>query len=421
MIIGRRWGLFWDKLPFANKLFTLTNFIPHPQNYKYIILGGHGLGLAAFKHYLDFIYAKPCEVFSYEIIRPFVFWRKFNGFSKHSCDGLILDKFPINTYVPSVFKTLDKKVPLYQLIRDPISVIKSNINVTMFHAISLLHSQKDADRMLFEVIDNISHLMFYFTSQRLLVEHITSEVHYLRMRDIGEDGMPQTLESFVRKFGYQIPDFQELSRAHCVSDNINRGGDNTHSQALNNPRYSRHFYKDCFSQINSLQESVIKGSLFPRCFPYVFKYEKRLFVVSTPSRFNGYSIQEVDMRQITQKRLPVKIYYPIKTLSVKEYQEYPLILASLEPIPSLLSPSYLQGLELKVSAYFDYVFKCLETHKKYQFDEDKILATLLADKPYAKELAHKIDSELTILKRDIPLILDEFIHTKKFLSYFDLV
>ncbi|GAD18125.1 hypothetical protein [Helicobacter fennelliae] len=204
MIRGRRWGLLWDRMPFAKVIFTLTNFIPHPQSYKYIILGGHGVGLTAFLHYLESIHAKPCQVLTYEAVRPFIFWRKFNGFSKQSSDGLVFDKAPLNAYAPSIFKSLKYKVPLYQIIRDPISIIKSNINVSMFHAISKINSQEDASNYLFLTIDHIEHLMFHFTSERALVSHIASEVHYLRMRDIDDSGMLHTMQSFASKFGYNL-------------------------------------------------------------------------------------------------------------------------------------------------------------------------------------------------------------------------
>lgn len=204
IVRSRRWGLLWDRLPFTKVIFTLTNFIPHPQSYKYIILGGHGVGLTAFLHYLESIHAKPCQVLTYEAVRPFIFWRKFHGFSKKSSDGLVFDKAPLNAYAPSIFRGLKHKVPLYQIIRDPISIIKSNINVSMFHAISKINSQEDANKYLFSMIDYIEHLMFHFTSERALVSHIASEVYYLRMRDIDDNGMLHTMQSFASKFGYSL-------------------------------------------------------------------------------------------------------------------------------------------------------------------------------------------------------------------------
>ena len=241
MIRGRRWGLLWDRMPFAKVIFTLTNFIPHPQSYKYIILGGHGVGLTAFLHYLESIHAKPCQVLTYEAVRPFIFWRKFNGFSKQSSDGLVFDKAPLNAYAPSIFKSLKYKVPLYQIIRDPISIIKSNINVSMFHAISKINSQEDASNYLFLTIDHIEHLMFHFTSERALVSHIASEVHYLRMSDIDDSGMLHTMQSFASKFGYNL-DSQS-------SDVVGGGGANLPLKAQTTNFQAHIFLPNFISQI----------------------------------------------------------------------------------------------------------------------------------------------------------------------------
>lgn len=414
MIRGRRWGLLWDRMPFAKVIFTLTNFIPHPQSYKYIILGGHGVGLTAFLHYLESIHAKPCQVLTYEAVRPFIFWRKFNGFSKQSSDGLVFDKAPLNAYAPSIFKSLKYKVPLYQIIRDPISIIKSNINVSMFHAISKINSQEDASNYLFLTIDHIEHLMFHFTSERALVSHIASEVHYLRMRDIDDSGMLHTMQSFASKFGYNL-DSQS-------SDVVGGGGKFTLKSSNNKLPSSYistqlHISDNTPNYLDSIQESAIKGSLFPRCFPYVFEYNNEIFVLSTPSRLNGQSIQEVDMITLA-KRPHIKEYYPIKHYVVQNYEQYPLILASVKSIN--ISSIQQDELNQKIQKYIHYVFEMLKKHKDYEFTEERIIATLLNNQSYAKDLAYKIHRELDILRCDFPNILDEFIHTKKFLSYFNL-
>ncbi len=168
--------------------------------------------------------------------------------------------------------------------------------------------------------------------------------------------------------------------------------------------------------MDSIRESAIKGSLFPRCFPYVFEYNNEIFVLSTLSRLNGQCIQEVDMTTLT-KRPHVKEYYPIKHYVVQNYEQYPLILASIKSID--IYSIQQDELDQKILKYIHYVFEMLKKHKDYEFTEERIIATLLDNQSYAKDLAYKIHRELDILRCDFPNILDEFIHTKKFLSYFN--
>ena len=223
LLKGGRIHAFFDRLPFAKQVISSTNLLPHPQNYEYILLGGHGLGMAAMIYYLKKIGAKPEEILSYEIVRPFIFYRNFSG--------MVLDKAPLNNQSQKILKICTKKVPVYQMVRDPISVIKSNINVTMFHCISKINNKKEAQDKLIEVIKNISHLMFYFGAQRKLIDHLKLDITYLTMQDVLESGMPTTLNNFVKRFNLNCDNVEKI----CSG------------------------------------ESVVKGSIFPRCFPHIFR------------------------------------------------------------------------------------------------------------------------------------------------------
>lgn len=203
LIRGKRWAVILDRLPIYKKISSITNLLPHPSNYKYILIGGHGVGMVALKHYLEKINASPCEILSYEIVRPFIFYRHF--------DGLVLDKYPINNDINKIISTCTKKVPLYQIVRCPIEIIKSNVNVNILHSISNINNQNDANKLLFEIINNISHLMFYFKSTRNLVNCITKEVNYITMQDINDENMNNTINKFAKKFNYPF-------------ENINNGG-----------------------------------------------------------------------------------------------------------------------------------------------------------------------------------------------------
>ncbi|PAF45184.1 DUF2972 domain-containing protein [Helicobacter sp. 11S02596-1] len=375
LIKGRRWGVIWTKIPLLKKSLSITNYFPHPQNYRYILIGGHGLGMTALIYYLDKIKAKPTEIWTHEVIRPFVFYRDF--------DGLVLDKAPLNPDAKNVLKTLKKKVPLYQMVRDPISIIKSNVNVTMFHSISQINSKTDATHLLRSLIENISHLMFCFASTRSLINHIATDVSYIRMDDINEKNLPSTLQDFAKRFGYEA----------------NGGG------AVQN---------------NDNNESVIKGSLFPRCFPHTFSInagdEKYDFILCTHSRLQAHSRKEIDMNTRIQayQKIP-KSYAILKDNIVPEnYPQYPLLLVS--PISKVPPKDLIDKADDHIKEYLIYVFEQISKHQKYAFTEDDIIDYLCSNKDFALKLANKIHQELSFIRKEKPELLDEFIHTQRFLQ-----
>lgn len=377
LVKGRRWGEVWDRFPFAQKILNLTNYFPHPQNYRYILLGGHGLGMTALFYYLRQIGAKPDEIWWYELIRPFIFYRKF--------DGMVLDKVPLNTDAPKILQKLRKKVPAYQLIRDPISIIKSNVNATMFHSISAINSQEDANKNLIDTINQISHLMFYFTSIRKLVNHIVTDMTYLKMSDIDEKGMSTTLQKFAQKFAY-------------------------------NP------YEQWGGGLQN--ESVIKGSLFPRCFPHIFKIQNQSFILSTRSRLNANNVKEVDMNtKVYIVRDKLKGSYKIiqDNILAPGYEQYPLVLAALGSSQThLQDEKMLKEIEDKIDSYINHTTSAIQKHERFIFNEDKIIDVLCQNKDFSLKLAHKIHNELDCIRQENPKLLEEFIHTDKFLKVFDI-
>lgn len=376
LVKGRRWGVIWDRFPFVQKLLSLTNYFPHPQNYRYILLGGHGLGMTALFYYLKQIGAKPDEIWWYELIRPFIFYRKF--------DGMVLDKSPLNIDAPKILQKLKKKVPAYQLIRDPISIIKSNVNVTIFHLISSVNSQEDADKRLIEVIEQISHLMFHFASIRRLVHHIVTDITYLKMSDIDEKGMPITLQKIAQRFEYNS--YEQWG-----------GGQQN--------------------------ESVIKGSLFPRCFPHIFKIQNQTFILSTHSRLNASSVKEVDMssnNHIVRDKLNGSYNIVEDNILVQGHEQYPLILATLGSSQNHCEEQILTKAKNAVDSYINYAILAIQKHQQFIFDEDKVIDTLRRNKDFSLKLAHKIHSELHYIRQEAPEFLKDFIHTEKFLKIFGI-
>ncbi len=265
----------------------------------------------------------------------------------------MLDKSPLNSDASKILATCTKRAPVYQLVRDPISIVKSNVNATMLHTISTIHSQKDANALAFAIIRDISHLMIAFSSQRKLVEHITSDVHlmiafssqrklvehitsdvsYLSMRDIDDSNMPSTMQNFCDRFGYTF------GYTNCSYD----------------------------------EESVVKGSSFPRCFPYIFTIDGTLFALSTLSRLVDGSSAEIDVSaHIDSKRLqwshPI---HKLESIIVEGHESHPLYLVCAAPPP--IKSSSLEQARAKAQSYIESTRALLARAEQLAFTESTLI------------------------------------------------
>ncbi|WP_104697207.1 MULTISPECIES: hypothetical protein [unclassified Helicobacter] len=373
-ILRKKFGRNWFKVLSDNAslqyLISYTNLMPFKKRYAYILLGGHGLGLQAFMSYLDMMGAKPREIFAYDLIYPFVFHENF--------DGIVIEKTLNNSFVRQVLSTLKFRVPVYQIVRDPISVVKSCYNVELLHSFSTTQMQENREKILIHVIRDLSYLMFCFTSMQKSVQHITSDITYLTQDSIGQDNLQNTLNDFADRFGYK---HIELSK----------------------------------------EKSVLKGTAFPRAFPYIFEVNGNEFGLFIEGREKRHC--EIDMlfdkRSIFKDR-DYKIQ-KIKDLSVRGYENYPVYLAKLNHEKGEVVAN-LNDVELKAKEVLDYILEVLEEHQQLMLNEEQILEILFEEKfrHISKDIALKIHGELECLRKDRMDILKTFKYTERFLHFFNL-
>lgn len=251
----------------------------------------------------------------------------------------------------------------------------------MFHSISKINNKNDANKALMQVIDYIPHLMFYFASTRDLVNHIACDVTYLKMKDIDDNGMPNILKTFANRFNYKY-------------SNVMWGGD----------------------------ESVIKGSIFPRCFPHIFNIGKFKFVLSTLSRLNGMHIKEMDMsNDIGEVRESINKQIFIiddNIIPNEEYKQYPLVLATLSN--KVVPMDILENSKKIINKYIEFALENINKHKKICFDENSIIDYLITQKEFSKKLAMQIHNQLRYIREENPQLLQEFIYTQRFLKMFNI-
>ncbi|WP_158657710.1 hypothetical protein [Helicobacter sp. 'house sparrow 1'] len=350
-------------------LLTFVNCLLLRESYKYLLLGGHGMGLASTIFYLEKIGAKPKQIFWYEIIPPFYFYKSF--------DGLVFDKDVQNKVANRVISRLTLRVPCYQIIRDPISVIKSCVNASCFHRISVINTKDDMASLLIEILSKTPHLMFHFASMRNSVKHLILDVTYLTQDSIGQDNLQNTLNDFADRLGYK---HIELSKSI----------------------------------------SVLKGTTFPRAFPHFFQFQNKSFVLTMEGRDNGS--KEMDKDTFVEKKFKVlnKRYPCVKTIIVPGYEEFPLQILRLDY--QEVGEGVLFEVEKKAREYIDYVLTSLQKHKTLILNEEEIIGLLTSPdcKDFGLKVAQKIHQECFYIRKERPDLLDTFSYSKRFLSSFGI-
>ena len=366
--MGGHWPTIISHFSLLREAITSLSIFSRKRRLKYILLGSHGLGLTSMKYYLERLGAKPAEVFCYEFIRPFYFSQDF--------EGMVLDKFPKSKMSAYVLASIRKKVPCYQIVRDPVSVMKSCLNATALHRLSIIQTQTDMEKLLEELLMNIPHLMFYFASIRDLVKNQISEFSYLSQEDITKK-LPQTLNQICDRLKYLKQDI---------------GGG----------------------------ESVLKGTPFYRCFPHFFEISQQTFVLYPKGREG--KIKEIDMGTYLENKPKIffqKEIFEISTLKVDGYEDSLLYLAALDKA-GLNLPK--EQIIFEAEKYLQRISLLLKKHQSLLWDEEKIIRYLTQNNPtLGQKIASKIRDELRYIYQESPGLYESFRYTHKLFHFFDKI
>ncbi|STQ86552.1 DUF2972 domain-containing protein [Helicobacter muridarum] len=128
---NRNWYYSFDNPTWKENLWVKpiwTQFYKMPQNYSYINIGSHGVGYAAWLEMCKVANLCPMDLSLYHRID---FARHYVRVAKEQSGifGITLDKSYQDSLRKKILSKLQRKVPVFCLVRDPISVIKSFGNV----------------------------------------------------------------------------------------------------------------------------------------------------------------------------------------------------------------------------------------------------------------------------------------------------
>ena len=105
-----------------------TQFLSLPQGYSYISVGSHGVGYAAWLELCKLCGLNPTDLSVYHRIDFARYYRKIHEKQNGVFFGLTLDRSYLDSRREKIMSRLQKRVPVFCLVRDPISVLKSHAN-----------------------------------------------------------------------------------------------------------------------------------------------------------------------------------------------------------------------------------------------------------------------------------------------------
>ena len=122
-------GNFYNNHQFTYNIFVSshwTKFLDMPKDYSYIIAGSHGVGFVAFIKYMQNLGANPMTLDNMFARSDYVLLaRKHAQNHKDKLYGLSIEKAYIDNIRKNILSKLDSKVPVFCLVRDPISIFRT--------------------------------------------------------------------------------------------------------------------------------------------------------------------------------------------------------------------------------------------------------------------------------------------------------
>ena len=140
------YGMFYMENRFIYNFFISphwTKFLKLPNDYAYILAGSHGVGFAAFIKYFEIINANPMPLNKmFSSLDSVLLYKKQARKNANKIYGITFDKSYMDNTRRNILKKFKKRVIVFCLVRDPISIIKTH---THHHVINILIDSLDEE------------------------------------------------------------------------------------------------------------------------------------------------------------------------------------------------------------------------------------------------------------------------------------
>ncbi len=362
---------------------------PPPQDYSYIVAGAHCRGLQALTYFLQKLNLSPILWYILRNDEPsFELW-KFRLL--HRCKltnfrwGIVLDGSYRNPRTVKMLASLKKEVPVICLVRDPISVIKTYINMPRTEDMEGLIIGRCESVPKVPAIDLLNGVIalsiryFEFTTSLRQIQHVTKEIIFIETTDIsGHDNTIKTLQRISKIL--QIEDIQYED--FC-------SGDVTFND----------FIKRSFPRAETI-------GITSECFRIVFGFEESFYRES----YDG--LKPALPYPILFENIPSSSF-PNKSFKVLLGKRFVLerTLKKLREDPSVKT-----AVSSAIEQYCAKVLEAERRHKEAMLDERGVLKLLKENPESSKKLRELLKYEVSEIERLAPHIVEKWQYYKMFLE-----
>lgn len=349
----------------GKKLSMISNTLK-PQRFKYAMLASHGVGRNALWHFLRETQAYPMRKFDLACIERtcFISWRRVYG--------IVADRdISCTPYGLSFINKINKKIPIFCLVRDPISIIRGGANNTILNNLINNGGGRITIKQIIEEYINAYNNMphhFLFTTLPKQFEHITKELFYIDMNELNKNKIENTMKNICTKIN--IPFVKSNIFYRKIADSI----------ALN-------IEKDFFIKKNN----IIPLDITIKILPYENTLHKKLIIIK------NIKLKNIDNRKISicidNKKNERKINKLIN--NNKQILDYIMEYAI----------KHIKTMEQKINVYNDNMIS-----------ESDIINYLKDDAIIYNKLSSILEYEVSNIRKVNPKIVDSWIHYNKFLK-----
>ncbi|WP_143428706.1 DUF2972 domain-containing protein [Helicobacter sp. 12S02232-10] len=349
----------------GKKISLWTNTLK-PHRYRYIMLASHGTGRNAFWHFLQACNAYPMRKFDIGCMDKTAFfsWRKIYG--------IVSDRDI--SHLPSTLKfitKLDHKVPVFCLVRDPISIIRSGVNMTLASNLMGGGDNVSIQEVLKSYLESYAQMPhhFIFTTSPKQFSSLTQELIYIDMKELSAQKAFDTMKKVCQKIGLPAPDSNEIF-SKKIADSL----------ALN-------IEKDFFFSKNK----IMPCDVYLKILPYENTLHKKfIFLVE---KFSSPHLQE----QMISICLIGKNKRDIRKKILKNKNALDFILEKINDYAIQIKEKFARYEELKIN----------ENDVLKYFENDPVL--------YDK-FNQLLEYEVSGIRKNTPQIPENWVYYNKFLS-----
>lgn len=358
----------------------IDRILPIPQSYSFFLIGSHGVGYHSLLYYISKCTTDLPPHKRYNNILPLtlialhqeyldnkvalrIYWELFRGYG-YGAWGVTIDGYDknIQKYLTKHFK---KQAPAICLVRDPMPLIVSAINHTIYT--SIVTNKFDNSKDYINIINDSKFLFatIGFNSNINMIKDKITSIKFIDTKMLKGELAKQTMKEIAKHINAVAPDDDRI-----------------------------------YINVNDT---------FTRSFPYFFHIDDIEFIVSP--FYNDFSI--FSMQNNIYNKLDTRFYITNNYISDK-FKDRKLNISSQKQIQ--INDELLEKIHKKVEDYLDEIIKIEDKYKKHKISIEILFEYFKKNPNTYKNIKEFLINETNIIEKHTSHIFQNWLEYKNFLE-----